>query len=275
VIGFQASAICAILLVSAFFGAWVQTLLPTHHRSRDTVDSVRLVMSMLLMLSALVLGLLTSSAKARHDDQVANLEKYSVDLIELDQRLRQYGPDACEIRARLRAYTAAAIADTWPNEPLPTGTYPRPGDLGQTAGVESYTLGDRLAGVDRMIEELAPTDPFHQQTAERLRARVADNLQQRWRLIESAHSTISWPFLTVLIFWLVIIFAIFGLSSPRNALVYVVVILCAVSVSSSLYLIQEFDAPQTGLLQVPSQSLRDALSHMDRPVVLLPGVRRP
>jgi hypothetical protein len=271
----QAALICAILLMSAFAGAWVQKVLPTQHQTTDTVDSVRLVMTMLLTVSAVVLGLLTSSAKARHDDQVSNLERYSVDLIELDQRLRQYGPGAFEIRSRLRAYTAAAIADTWPNEPHPPGRYPQGREIGATSGVESFTLGEYLAVIDRMIEELVPKDVFHQQTAERLRARVADVLQQRWRLIASTHSTISWPFLTVLLFWLVIIFAIFGLTSPRNVLVHVVIVLGALSVSSSVYLILEFDAPQAGLLRVPSQSLRDALSHMDRPEGPEPGDPRP
>jgi hypothetical protein len=275
VIELQTAAICAILLASAFLGAWVQTALPRHHRAHDTVETIRLVMTMLVTFSALVLGLLTSSAKARHDTQVGNLEKYAVDLIELDQRLRQYGPDARAIRAQLRTYTAAAIADTWPDEQLPSGAYPRRGELGTANGVESATLGDMLTGVDRMIEELQPTDMFHRQTAERLRARVVDNLQQRWRLIASTHPTISWPLLTVLILWLVIIFAIFGLSSPYNALVAVVVLLCALSISSALYLILEFDTPQAGLLPVPSQSLRDALAHMDRPEAPPPGIPPP
>ena len=184
-------------------------------------------------------------------------------------------PWSVRIRSRLRAYTAAAIADTWPNEPHPPGRYPQGREIGATSGVESFTLGEYLAVIDRMIEELVPKDVFHQQTAERLRARVADVLQQRWRLIASTHSTISWPFLTVLLFWLVIIFAIFGLTSPRNVLVHVVIVLGALSVSSSVYLILEFDAPQAGLLRVPSQSLRDALSHMDRPEGPEPGDPRP
>jgi hypothetical protein len=254
-----------VLLVSAFSGFLIQRALPTNHRSPETVDAVRLVMTMLLTLSAVVLGLLTSSAKARYDGQTADLERYSVDLIELDQRLRQYGPDALQIRGLLRAYTAAAIADTWPGEAHPPGKYPLTSRTQPAAGLENVTLGDLLATIDRLIEELAPADAFHQQTAERLRNRVADTLQQRWRLLASAHSTISWPFLSVLMFWLVIIFLIFGLSSADNALVYTVFVLCALSVASSLYVILDFDAAQTGIIRAPSQSLREALSHMDRP----------
>ena len=264
-IGLQVVAICVLLLLSAFAGAWAQKLLPAHHRSRDTIDSIRLVITMLVTLSAVVLGLLISSAKQRHDDEVANLERYSVDLIELDQRLRQYGPEAADIRAELRAYTAAAIADTWRQEPPPTGQYPRLPASTDADPVEAAALGDMLASIDHAIQALAPADPFHLHAAERLRARAADVLQQRWNLIASTHGTISWPFLTVMLCWLVIMFAIFGISSPPNALVYVVVVLSALSISSSVYLILDFDSPQTGLIRVPSLPMRDALAHMDRP----------
>jgi len=265
-IEFQSTAIFLLLLGSAIAGAQVQTLLPPHHRARETVDAIRLIMTMLLTLSGLVLGLLITSAKARHDERTGNLERFSVDLIELDQRLRQYGSEAEGIRDQLRRYTAAAIASTWPNEQRPTGDYPKPEELGDTGSIESVPLGTMLAGIDHMIEKLVPTDIYHRQTAERLRARVADNLQQRWKLITSAHGTMAWPFLMGLVFWLMVIFAIFGLSAPQNALVYIVVTMCALSIASSLYIILDFDEPQSGLLRIASDPLRSALEHIDRPV---------
>jgi hypothetical protein len=262
----HSAAIFILLLGSSLAGAQVQKFLPAHHRARETVDAIRLIMTMLLTLSGLVLGLLITSAKGRHDERTGNLERFAVDLLELDQRLRQYGPDAAEIRAELRRYTAAAIASTWPHEPRPTGTYPTPEELGNTDSIESTPLGTMLAGIDHMIERLEPNDTYHRQTAERLRARAADNLQQRWRLITAAHGTISWPFLMALVFWLVVIFTIFGLSAPQNALVYIVVTMCALSIASSVYIILDFDEPQSGLLRIASDPLRTALGHMDRPI---------
>lgn len=92
-------------------------------------------------------------------------------------------------------------------------------------------------------------------------------LQQRWMLIETAHPTISWPFLALplLMLWLLIIFAIFGLTSPGNSLIRVVILLSAISVTSSLYLILDLDTPFGGILAVSSQPLRDALANMDQP----------
>ena len=253
------------LLCSAIVGWAVQRKLNERHVARDTVESIRLMMGMLLTFSALVLGLLTSSAKQRFDGYTNDLSAYGADLIELDHRLRIYGPDASDIRKQLRAYTAAAIADTWPGEPLPAGDYPRLKAEAGVRNVEAPALGDMLADVDEAIEKLAPADTFHQQIAARLRNRVATAIQQRWQLIFSARSTISWPFLMVLTAWLSIIYAIFGLTAPRNGLVYIVVVLSALSIASPLYLILDYSGAQSGLLNLSSLPMRTALSHMDRP----------
>lgn len=261
------SAVLFLLqLVSFQLGSRVQGWLPEHHRSRETVESVQLIIVMLVTFAALVLGLLTDSAKSRFDTQTDNLRRFGINLIELDQRLREYGPDADSARALLRAYTAGAIADTWPREKRPTGNYPTHLDRPPLGSIESTALGDMLSRLDTMLRRLSPGDAFHTQLATLLQARMAAVMQQRWLLIESAHSTISWPFLTVLTFWLVIVFAIFGLSSPRNGLVYATVLLCALSISSSILLILEFNTPLSGLIKVSSEPMRDALAHMDRPM---------
>ena len=100
--------VLTLLLLAAGWAGWrVQMALPAHHRTRDSVETVRLVLGMLVTFAALVLGLLTSSAKGHFDTHQSNLQAYSVDLISMDQRLREYGADAAPIRAVLRAYTAA------------------------------------------------------------------------------------------------------------------------------------------------------------------------
>ena len=249
------------LLISAAGGMAAQRKLREHYVGRESVESVRLLMGMLLTFAALVLGLLTSSAKGRFDGYNNDFSVFGADLIELDHRLRVYGPGADEIRAMLRSYTAAAIADTWKREPPPPGQYPR---FGGTRGVERGALGDLLADVDVQIGHLAPTDEFHRLIAARLRDRVATTIQQRWRLIFEARSTISWPFLLILTSWLLIVFAIFGLTAPRNMLVYAVVALAALSIASPLYLIIDYSQTLLGLEELSSVPMRTALSHMDQ-----------
>lgn len=255
-----------LLLISAWLGWRVQRALPSHHRSRDSVDSVRLVMSMLVTFSALMLSLLTSSAKNRYDANEANLSRFSIDLIQLDQGFREYGAAAEPARTVLRAYTAAAIADTWPSEPAPAGVYPRHPEPFRPGSVGSEVLGGMLLQLDRFTIRLSSTDQFHERIAASLRSRVAAMIEQRWVLVESFHPTMSWPFLWVMIAWLVLVFAIFGLSSPANGLVYGVIAVAALSVSMAVYMILDFDMPLGGLITVSGDAMRDALLHMDQPL---------
>ncbi len=254
-----------VLCCGSVAGFWLRRVLAERHFSRETLDSMRLVITMLITFSALVLGLLTSTAKARFDRQTDVLRSYGINLIELDQGLRDYGPDAAAIRALIRSYTAGAIFDTWPEEPRPSGNYPIGLKARDSDHVESTTLGDMLSQAARNIQLLAPRDAYHELVATSLRNRMARAQEARWTLIEMVHSTISWPFLLLLTFWLTIVFTLFGLSAPRNRVVYATIFCCGLSVASAMLLILDFDTPDNGLVSLPSLPLRDALAHMDLP----------
>jgi len=70
------------------------------------------------------IGLLLSNAKASFDAFDSRLRALAGSITELDQRLRQYGEETARIRANLCAHLAGAIADTWGDEPHPSGVYP-------------------------------------------------------------------------------------------------------------------------------------------------------
>jgi len=72
------------------------------------------------------------------------------------------------------------------------------------------------------------------------------------------------PFLVVLVFWLCIIFASFGLFAPHNGTVIAVLCVCALSVAGAIFLILELDRSFEGLLQVSSTPLRAALAQLGR-----------
>jgi uncharacterized membrane protein YuzA (DUF378 family) len=255
-----------LLLLSSALGLFLQGKLHERHRSRETIDAIRLVISILVTFTALLLGLLTSSAKIAFDDYGNRLRAYGIDIIELDQRMREYGDGIEATRALLRTYVAAAIADTWPDEPRPAGAYPTHIKTFVPGSIEGEELSAMLGQVDRALRGLEPTDRSHQQLADLLKARMGQTLEQRWRLIETSTSTVSWPLLTLMTSWLVMIFAVFGLSSPRNRVVYVTIALCALSISSAVFMILELDTPLTGWLVASSQPLRDALLHIDAPL---------
>jgi hypothetical protein len=54
-------------------------------------------------------------------------------------------------------------------------------------------------------------------------------------VFEHAGSSIPFAFLVVLVFWLTIIFACFGLFAPRNSNVVAAFVVCALSVSGAIF----------------------------------------
>ena len=70
-------------------------------------------------------------------------------------------------------------------------------------------------------------------------------------------------FLIVVIFWLSMTFASFGLSAPRNATVVVTVfVISTLSVAAAVFLIFELDSPFDGIIQISSEPFRYALANL-------------
>ena len=254
------------LLAATGLGVIVRPLLPEEHKAHETVQLLKLVVGMLVMFAALVLGLLTASSKSVFDTTTTDIRTYAAELIQLDYTLREYGPDADVPRRILRAYTAAAIASTWAQEPPPPGDYYEktlaPGT--GTDNLDSRALGAMLERAQRYTRALQPTDQFHQKLAEEAQARFERLIQQRWKIVEEARGSASSPFDRILVFWLLVIFLCFGLIAPRNALALVTIMLGALSIASTVLVILDLDTPFTGSILVPSQPMRDALSYLNR-----------
>lgn len=254
-----------LLLASSGAAMVLRRFLPERHRSAEAIQLVQLVGTMLVTLAALVLGLLTTSVKASFTSIDNDLRSLSVGIIELDQRLREYGPEVDPARSLLRSYTAATIASTWSGERPPAGDYyPRRVEMFPGSELESTTLTDMLGRIEATIRGLQPTDAPHRRLAAESLNRFERIEQQRWKLLAEAHSSISTPFYGVLVFWLVIVFASFGLSAPRSAFAFVTIGLGALSIGSVLFVILDLDTPFSGLFMVPSEPMRVALAHLIR-----------
>jgi hypothetical protein len=260
----SALVVFVLLLAGTGVGFFGKPYLPEEHRKHETMQLIQLVITMLVTFAALVLGLLTASAKNSFDTVGNDFRSYASQLIQLDQSLRQYGPDADYPRELLRTYTAAAIAATWPQEHAPAGHYPKIASDLTHDKLEDVKLGDLLNASYAAVRKLSPVDSYQQHTQAECIARFERVIEARWTLIEQAHSSISKPFLTTLTFWLMIIFLCFGLVAPRNALALVMIMLGAVSIASAVYVIVDLDTPLTGPIVSSSQPMRDALEHIDR-----------
>jgi len=261
----SALLVFALLLMATGLGVWVRPLLPEEHKAHETVQLIQLVIGMLVTFAALVLGLLTASAKSNFDTASNDLRTFAADLIEFDGSMRELGSDAEPSRHLLRQYTAAAIASTWPREPAPSGDYPK--DIGareNTQTLENVRLGDMLSAVGRELRQVQAHDPLRQRALDDALTRYRRVVDTRWTIIEEAHSSISQPFFKTLTFWLCVIFLSFGLVAPRNTLALVMISLGAVSIASAVYVIVDLDTPFSGPIVVSSLPMRDALAHLRR-----------
>jgi hypothetical protein len=252
--------VLSVLVCASACGVNLQRRLAERHKTRETGDHVRLIISILVTFTAVVLGLLISNVKSSFDQFDSRLRTLAGDITELDVRLREFGEDSRPIRAELRTYVAAAIADTWRTEPPPSGDYPK---FPPISGLERQQLGAMLIDADIAVRRLDPADAFHKRLAAQIENRMSETMAQRRLLIETSRDTITWPLLIAMTAWLVIVFAVFGLIAPPNAVVYVTILLCALSFSSAIFFILEFDTPTDGFIYVSSEPLRDALRHID------------
>jgi hypothetical protein len=163
----------------------------------------------------------------------------------------------------LREYVAAVIASTWPNEaPPPVDAYPDTSKMARTG--EDPTLADLMNDIGLAVRGLEPSDALHRVLASACVGDYADVLRSRWAVIEGLHGAIATPFYWALLFWLSIMFGCFGLRAPPNRLNLIVIVMCAISVSTAIFVIRSFDIPYGGLFGVPSDSMRNALHDMMR-----------
>jgi|SRR5215510_2568008 len=97
----------------ALLGTFFHRLLPTHHLSSDSKDTVKLGMGLVGTVAALVLGLLVASAKGSYDAQSAELTQMSANIAVLDRLLALYGPESQEARTQLRAIAVRVLDQMW------------------------------------------------------------------------------------------------------------------------------------------------------------------
>ena len=122
-------------------------------------------------------------------------------------------------------------------------------------------------GAERLADAVRGLKP-HDDSQGALQARAMDLteaiLQGRWLALASTGASIPVPFLAILLFWLTITFASFGLFAPRNAMVVTVLFVCALSVGSAVFLVVEMDGPFDGMLKVSADALRYAHTHLNQ-----------
>lgn len=238
----------AVILGGAFLGVGLRITLPERHLADDTKDVVRLGTGLIGTIAALVLGLLIAAANSSYSTQAGHVQHMAADLILLDQLLAQYGPAARPAREELRQAAGPLVERIWRENAA-------------DASHQVTFLADQ-SGQDTaaMVLRLAPENDAQRVLKDRAIQAVSDLAQTRFLLFEKSASAIPLPFLIVLIFWLAIIFMSFGMFSRLNLVSGIALMVFAISAAGALFLVLELSDPFTGLMQLSSASLRNALA---------------
>jgi len=233
------------LVAAALLGRRVHRYLPHDHLSDSSRDSVKLAMGLVATMTALVLGLLVSSAKDAYDTKRSEVIQMAAKVAFLDRVLALYGPEAAEARTELRAAVVAAVQHLWSTDRN------RPGQLtpGEQAGDMVYVA----------IQGLSPHDDTQRALKTQIANLMVDLGQLRALLIAQSIPSISMPILIILVSWLVVIFFGFSLIAPPNATTMLALVASAFSVACAIFLILELDQPFGGLIHIPSEPLINVL----------------
>ena len=233
----------------ALGGFFAARRLPGHHLNSQTQSAVTVSVAVIATLAALVLGLMINAANRSFSARTDEIRQLSLQLIRIDRNLRRYGIDGDDARAKLREWAAAKSRELFPEK-------------GQSP-VSSETTIVKLEAVQDALLALTPHDD-RQKYLQGLCLTLSSNIiEARWALEQRTGHSIPVPFLVLLIFWLTIVFASFGLFAPANSTTIVALLLCAVAVSGGIVLIEELDNPLSGFIRIPSDSMRKALIEIE------------
>jgi hypothetical protein len=242
----------ACMFSGALIGLGLQRLLPKHHLSKDSQDVVKLAAGVVATVTALVLGLLVSSAKNSFDAMSSRITQASATIIIFDRTLAHYGPEAKNVRERLRRSVETMTHNIWPEE--------------RTGGSAMAAIehGSQIEVVQAELRQLTPQNDEQRQLLAQARQLANDFSQSRWMLIEEAQNRLPNTFLVVLVLWLTILFLSFGLFAPRNATVVVALFVCACTMSAAIFLILEMNQPLDGFIKVSSGPIHKALEYLGK-----------
>lgn len=245
--------VLACIFASSVIGILVRRRFPDDHLSADTKDTVKLVMGIVGTMIGMVLGLLVASAKSSFDSQRGGVSQLAANVVVLDRVLEHFGPEAQDARASLRESAADLVHRTWPAEPAPPGMPTHP------IGIEG-----RYDEVYNRILALQPKNDAQRTTQSQALKVVHDTAQIRAQVASQGGNTIPSIFLVLLVAWLSITFAFYGLFAQRHATTFAVLFLGAFVVSSAVFLILELDQGFGGLIHISSQPLRNAIHQLGK-----------
>lgn len=254
-------AIGAVVLLcifgSAIAGLILGRLFPDGHLSAETKEVIKLVVGIVGTMTGMVLGLLVASAKSSFDSQRQGVSQLAANVVVLDRALAHYGPEAQGARASLRTSVNDMIHRIWPDESSSPSKSPSPPSLSKSTSDAGAPV--KYEDIYDLTLALQPKNDAQRTTQGLALKIIQDTAEMRWLLYSQRGSSIPMVFLVVMVAWLAITFASYGLFAPRHATSLAVLLLGSLVVSSAVFLILELDHPFGGIMRISSEPLRNAL----------------
>jgi hypothetical protein len=238
--------VCGCLLAAVLVGVRLRRLLPDHHLSAETRDAVKLAMGLVATMTALVLGLLVSSAKGTFDTERNEVVQMGAKIAFLDRVLALYGPDAAEIRVQFHDVIVEWVRRMWPDvADAPVVLPPNP---------------ERGGAIYSAIQNLSARDETQRSLRTQASSVAVELGQLQTLLAAQGISSVSKPLMMAMLCWLVVIFLGFSLLSPPNATAIVALFASVFSVAIAVFLILELDQPMSGFIRLSSAPILNALN---------------
>jgi len=242
------SIVFAVIFSGALAGMGLRRVLPENQLGPEEKHLVSLATSLLATMTAIVLGMLVSSANSSYQDRKNELAEMASSLLVVDHLLASYGPETQAIRAELRGLAENSLDRIWPSQPSQELQL-RPKDDGQV-----------------FYDQLQIMVPRNDTQAAMKTSAISAAVGLRrtyWLLfLGSEQSSLSPPLLVIVVSWLTVIFIAYGLIAPRNYTVIVTLVACAIAVSAAVFIIMAMYMLFSGVMRISPSPIRDALSQM-------------
>lgn len=242
------AAVATVLMLSGTaFGIYINRRVPNEHLSEETKDIVKLATGVIATISGLVLSLLIATAKNSYDAVSTDVKTAATDFIILDRTLGQLGEKSLSQRQKIRQ-----SLDFIAKSDLNTVRF----SLIDSSGIDK--VAELHQTIQREIRQLN-LDPSEEWLRQRALAVSDEMARTRWMLMQDEDSTLPSAFLGIVMVWLALIFASFGLFTPVNPTAIGALVVGAISISASLFLINELNTPFHGLVRISAEPLFNAL----------------
>ena len=238
----------AAIFGGALVGLFAAHRLPGHHLSKETQAAVTVSVAVLGTLSALVLGLMITAANSSFSARAQEVRELSLQLIRMDRNLRRYGPESADARAKLREWAIVKTQQLFPEK--------------GRANFSSEQTIEMLEDVQDALLALKPVGEKQTYLHTLCLKLSSTMIEARWALETRSSHSIPVPFLVLLIFWLAIVFASFGLFAPANTTTVIALFLCSLAVAGGIFMIEELDKPLSGFVHLPPDAMKRALSEI-------------